>query len=297
MAMVRDAFTWVDTGAVAYPALHKKIIELTMPALVVKKLFPEFPLVAGKTATFVKQSGSRSAGISETAEGAEIPMDYTSYSTVTITPYKKALRERISRENIEDLYIPVIEDQLRRLARRMAYQIDRDCWSVIDASTVGSSAGSGVSLGATGTEFTITGGIGTKDILWAEAKIASYNFIADSLLVNPVNARDLKYLPQFSLYAQYGEAVVQSGAIGTVYGLQLYVSNVVSAGCAYVLSTGQNLSASYAPLGMFVIKRPLMSDIEIKKEFDAVDVMLSTRYAPVVLNGECISRITGLATT
>jgi hypothetical protein len=297
MAMVRDAFTWVDTGAVAYPALHKKIIELTMPALVVKKLFPEFPLVAGKTATFVKQSGSRSAGISEVGEGAEIAMDYTSYSTVTVTPYKKALRERVSRENIEDLYIPVIEDQLRRLARRMAYQIDRDCWSVIDAGTVGSSAGSGVSLGATGTEFTITGGIGTKDILWAEAKIASYNFIADSLLVNPVNARDLKYLPQFSLYAQYGEAVVQSGAIGTVYGLQLYVSNVVSAGCAYVLSTGQNLSASYAPLGMFVIKRPLMSDIEIKKEFDAVDVMLSTRYAPVVLNGECISRITGLATT
>jgi hypothetical protein len=297
MAMVRDAFTWVDTGAIAYPALHKKIIELTMPALVVKRLFPEFPLVAGKTATFVKQAGSRSAGISEITEGAEIPMDYTPYSTVTVTPYKKGLRERITRENIEDLYIPVIEDQLRRLARRMAYTIDRDCWSVIDAATGGTSAGTGVSLGATGTEFTITGGIGTKDILWAEAKIASYNFIADSLLVNPINARDLKYLPQFSLYAQYGEAVVQSGAIGTVYGLNLYVSNVVSAGCAYVASTGQNLSASYAPMGMFVIKRPLMSDVELKKEFDAVDVSLTTRYAPVVLNGECISRITGLATT
>jgi hypothetical protein len=150
------------------------------------------------------------------------------------------------------LYIPVIEDQLRRLARRMAYTIDKDCITVIDAAAVGSSAGTGVSLGATGTEVTITGGIGTKDILWAEAKIASYNFVADSLLVNPVNARDLKYLPQFSLYAQYGEAVVQTGAIGKVFGLDLYVSTVVSAGTAYVLSTGQNLSASYAPMGMFV---------------------------------------------
>lgn len=297
MAMVRDAFTWVDTGAIAYPSLHKKIIELTMPALVVKKLFPEFPLVAGKTATFVKQSGSRSAGISEIAEGTEIPMDFTPYSTVTITPYKKGLRERISRENIEDLYIPVIEDQLRRLARRMAYQIDKDCQTVIDSGASSTSAGTGVSLGATGTEFTITGGIGTKDILWAEAKIASYNFVADSLLVHPVNARDLKYLPQFSLSAQYGEAVVQTGAIGTVYGLNLYVSSVVPAGTAYVLSTGQNLSAAYAPMGMFVIKRPLMSDVEIKKEFDAVDVTLTTRYAPVVLCGECISKITGLATS
>jgi hypothetical protein len=297
MAMVRDAFTWADTGAIAYPALHKKIIELTMPALVVKRLFPEFPLVAGKTATFVKQSGSRSAAISEVSEGAEIPMDFTPYSMVTVTPYKKGLRERISRENIEDLYIPVIEDQLRRLARRMAYTIDKDCMTVIDSAAVGSSAGTGTSLGATGTEFTISGGIGTKDILWAEAKIASYNFVVDSLLVNPVNARDLKYLPQFSLYAQYGEAVVQSGAIGKVYGLDLYVSNVVPAGTAYLLSTGQNLSAAYAPMGMFIIKRPLMSDVEIKKEFDSVDVTLTTRYAPVVLNGECISKITGLATT
>ena len=297
MAMVRDAFTWVDTGAIAYPALHKKIIELTMPALVVKKLLPEFPLVAGRTATFVKEKGSRSIGISEISEAAEIPMDFTPLDYVSVTPYKKGLRERIPREAIEDLYIPVIEQQLRRLARRMAYQIDKDCMTVIDAAAGSSSAGTGKSLGATGTEFTITGGIGTKDLLWADAKIGSYNFIADSLLVNPINARDLKYLPQFSLYAQYGEAVVQSGAIGTVYGLQFYVSNVVPAGTAYLLSTGQNLSASYAPLGFFVIKRPLLTDIDIKKEFDSIDISLTTRFSPVITCGEAISKITGLATT
>jgi hypothetical protein len=297
MSFVRDALSWIDTGAVQYPSLHKKIIELTMPALVVKKLFPEFPLVAGKTATFVKQSGSRSAAISESSEGAEIMMDFTPYSTVTVTPYKKGQRQRVTRENIEDLYIAVIEDQLRRLARRMAYTIDLDCMNVIGNAAGSTSAGSGLSLGATGTEFTITGGIGTKDILWAEAKIASYNFVADSLICNPVNARDLKYLPQFTLASQYGEAVIQTGAIGQVYGLNLYVSNVCSAGTAYVVSTGQNLSASYAPMGFFIIKRPLMTDINMVKEFDSVEVILSTRYAPVVLNGECISRITGLATT
>jgi hypothetical protein len=214
-----------------------------------------------------------------------------------VTPYKKGARQRISRENIEDLYIPVIEDQLRRLARRMAYTIDKDCQTVIDAGAANSVTSTGTSLGATGTEFTITGGLGTKDILKAEAAIASYNFLADSLLLNPINARDLKYLPQFSLYAQYGEAVVQSGAIGTVYGFNFYVSNVVPAGTAYLLSTGANLSASYAPMGMFIIKRPLMTDVELKKEFDSVDVMLTTRYAPVVLNGETITKITGLATT
>jgi hypothetical protein len=295
MAFVRDALSWVDTGAVQYPALHKKIVELTMPALVVKKLFPEFPLVAGKTATFVKQSGSRAAAILEISEGAEISMDFTPYTTVAVTPYKKGLRERISRENIEDLYIPVIEDQLRRLARRMAYTIDKDCMTVIDSAAASSSAGTGVSLGATGTEFTISGGLGTKDILKAKAKIESYNFIPDSILLNPVNARDVLYLPQFSLHLQYGEPVIQTGMLGTIYGLSTYVSTVVPVGTAYILSTGANLSAAYAPLGFFVIKRPLMTDLEIKKEFDCVDVTLTTRYAPVITCGEAIFKVTGLA--
>lgn len=282
MSLFRDALTWADTGAVAYPALHKKIVELTMPALVVKKLFPEFPLVAGKTATFVKQSGSRSAAISEISEGAEVPMDFTPYTTVIVTPYKKGLRERVSRENIEDLYIPVIEDQLRRLARRMAYTIDKDCMTVIDSAAANSSSGSGTSLSATGTEFTISGGLGTKDILNAKAKVESYNFIPDAILLNPINARDVMYLPQFSLHMQYGEPVIQTGMIGTIYGMAVYISTVVPAGNAYILSSGQNLSASYAPMGFFVIKRPLLTDIEIKKEFDSVDVTLTTRYSPEI---------------
>lgn len=282
-----------------------------MPALVVKRLLPEFPLVAGKTATFVKEAGSRSVGISETSEGAELLMDYTPLSTVTVTPYKKGQKARISRENIEDLYIPVIEQQLRRLARRVAYQIDLDCMTVIASAAGYSSAGTGKSLGATGTEFVVTGGIGTRDIVAADAYIASKNFVADSLICNPINGRDLKYLPQFSLASQYGEPVIQTGAIGKVYGLDLFVSNVCSAGSAYVISTGQNLSASYAPLGFFVnytkglkspcgvseLKRPLMTDVDPKREFDSVDISLTTRYAPVVLNGECVAQITGLATT
>ena len=299
MSFVRDAFSWVDTGAVQYPALHQKIIELCMPALVVKKLLPEFPLVSGKTATFVKENGSRSAAISEVSEGAEIQMDFTPYTTVTVTPYKKGLRERISRENIEDLYIPVIENQLRRLARRMAYTIDKDCMSVIDSAAANSTPGTGTSLGATGTEFTITGALGTKDILAGKAKIEAYNFIVDSILLNPANARDLMYLPQFSLYAQYGEqpSAVQSGVIGSIYGMSVYISNVVNAGTAYILSTGQNLSAGYSPVGFFCIKLRLASDIELKKDFDSVDVTLTTRYSPVVLCGEAICKVTGLATS
>jgi hypothetical protein len=303
MAFVRDALTWVDTGAIAYPSLHQKIIELTMPGLVVKRLFPEFPLVAGKTATFVKQSGSRAAAISETAEGTEIMMDFTPYTTITVTPYKKALRERISRENIEDLYIPVIEDQLRRLARRMVYTIDKDCQAVIDAGAPAGNtfAATGKSMGATGTEFTIANALGQYDILTAKALIEAVSLIPDHILLNPVNSRDVYKLPQFTLASWFGPTsegpLIQVGRIGTIFGMDVDISPVIPAGTAYILSTGQNVSAAYSPIGFFVIKRPLLSDLDPKKEFDSIDVVLSTRYSPVVTYGEAICKVTGLATS
>jgi hypothetical protein len=301
MSMQRDAFTWVDTGAVAYPALHKKIIELTMPSLLVKQLFPEFPLVAGKTATFLKEAGSRSAAISEISEGVEIPMDFTPLSYVTVTPYKKGLRERVTRENIEDLYIPVIEQQLRRLARRMAYTIDLDCLTVIGNGAGISSAGTGWSMGATGTRFQVSAGtaygLGQEDILWAKSYIESKSFKPTHIIVNPINARDLYELPMFSLWAHYGETITRGGVIGTVYDMQVLVTAAQSAGTAYVLSSGENPSGAYAPMGFFIIKRPLMSDLEPKKEFDSVDIMLTTRYSPVVLCGDAIVQITGLKTS
>jgi hypothetical protein len=297
MSFYRDALTWVDTAAVGYPALHKKIVELTMPALVVKQLLPEVPLVAGKSFTATKEKGSRSIGISEITEGAEIPMDFTPLSYVNVIPYKKGQRERISRENIEDLYIPVIEQQLRRLARRMAYTIDLDCMNCIAAAAASAGTAPGKSLSATGTEFTIANSLGTKDILSGKALIESYNAIADSIIMNPVNARDLYYLPQFSLYGEYGEAIVKGGYIGTVYNMRVYVTTVCSAGSAYILSTGQNVSAAYAPLGFFVIKRPLTTDVIPQKEFDSIDVSLTTRYAPVIMCGEFVVKKIGLATS
>jgi hypothetical protein len=301
MSMQRDAFTWVDTGAVAYPALHKKIIELTMPSLLVKQLFPEFLLVAGKTATFVKEAGSRSAAISEISEGVEIPMDFTPLSYVTVTPYKKGLRERVTRENIEDLYIPVIEQQLRRLARRMAYTIDIDCLNVIGAGAGISSAGTGYSMGATGTRFTLGGAgayaLGQEDILWAKSYIESKSFKPTHIIMNPINAKYVYELPMFSLWAHYGETITKGGVIGTIYDMEVLVTPAQSAGTAYVISSGENPSGAYAPMGFFIIKRPLMSDLEPRKEFDCVDVMLTTRYSPVVLNGDAIVQITGLNTS
>jgi hypothetical protein len=297
MSLFRDSLTWVDTAAVGYPALHQKIVELTMPMLVVKQLLPEVPLVAGKSFSVTKEKGSRSVGISEVSEGAEVPLDFTQLSYINVMPYKKGQRERISREMIEDLYIPVIEQQLRRLARRTAYQIDLDCMTCIAQAAASAGTATGKTLSTTGSEYSIANALGTKDILACKALIESYNAVADTIILNPINARDLYYLPQFSVYAEYGEPLVKNGLLGSVYNMRVFSTTVCSAGSAYILSTGQNYSAAYSPLGYFVIKRPLSTDVIPQKEFDSIDISLTTRYAPVVVCGEFVVKKTGLATS
>ena len=44
-------------------------------------------------------------------------------------------------------------------------------------------------------------------------------------------------------------------------------------------------------------KRPLTTDVELLKSKELVKPILSTRYAPIILNGQCQAAITGLATS
>ena len=157
MSFVRDALSWDSTGAIAYPSLHKKIVELCNAELwLSRSCFQSFRWLRVKQLLSLSKMAVSSAAISEVRKAAKFRWISLLTLLVTVTPYKKGLRERISRENIEDLYIPVIEDQLRRLARRMAYTIDNDCMTVIDAAAGNTSPSTGKSMGATGTEFTIS---------------------------------------------------------------------------------------------------------------------------------------------
>jgi hypothetical protein len=305
MAFTEDAITFVDTGGVEYPQLYQQVIELTEPALKLKPLLIEDPIVVGRTANYIKELGARAVAIGRTAEGAEIPMDFTRQSYFTVTPYKVALRERISREMLEDVRPMIIQSQLRRLARRMAYTIDKDVEGVIAAGATAANtfATTGTTIAYTGASISIASTIGVNDITQAKYLLEASNVIADSFALNPLGANDLSRLPQFASQDIFGKSVYseglgwEKGATDGVFGLKFYITPVVTAGQAYILSTGANLSAAYAPLGFFALKRPLMVDVDFKKEYDSFDVVASMRYAPVITYGESIVKITSLRTS
>ncbi len=298
MSFNEDALTFVDSAAIQYPELNQVIIEMTMPNLITKRLFTDDVLKHGRTKTYPKENGSHSVGISEVAPGTAVPVDYTPLSYVTISPYKRGESVEIPKEVVEDVDLPVINQQLKRLARRLAYQIELDCVSVINAAvpSANSFACTGKTITVTGTEFTKAGTAGMEDFNNAEALINAGDFLMDTILCNPIQKRDIKNLPNYSLYRDEISPITQK-PMQMLGEWELCWSNVIPAGTLYCISTGKNLSAAYAPLGYFVVKRPLTTDVELLKSKEIVKPILTTRYAPVVTSGSCIAAITGLATS
>jgi HK97 family phage major capsid protein len=307
MAMSRDQFAWVDLGATAYPYLHRRVIELTMPALRLKQLLPDYiiPVGAGRTATFVKQKGSRAVALQQVAEGSIIPHDYTEYETFTVTPYKVARAVRITRELLEDAVVNVVEDQLRRLARIAAKTIDEDVQRVIDEAALPTQtfSASGSSVFYTGTVTTIPGTIGVNDIVKAKAMLEQVALIADAIALNPVQVADLSAIPQFASQEIFGRSIYaqgfqwEEGNAPALFGLTPIITPIVPAGTSYVLSSGRNLSGAYAPFGAFVIKRDFSVDVQRVPREDLFDIIVTMRYAPVVLYAEAIVKMVGLKTS
>ena len=54
----------------------------------------------------------------------------------TLSPYKRMEAIEIPKEIVEDVDLPVVNQQLKRLARRLAYQIELDCWTVMLGSVL-----------------------------------------------------------------------------------------------------------------------------------------------------------------
>jgi len=303
--MNREDFPLTTTGALFYPALAKRIVELTMPALALKPLLQDFTIKVGATATIPKQAGARAtAVVGRQAEGAEIIADYTPYTTITVTPYKIGQRVRVTRELIEDQIVNIVEDQLRRAARRVVMTIDQDVEAALNSGFQNTFAVTGTSIFMDGSSTSIPATIGVNDITQAKQLIQNLALEPDTIAMNPIAHQDLSALPQFASQLFYGQSTYKEG-FGTVmtapqlYGLkQIVTPNIPTlGGRAYILAAaGSNFSATYAPLGYFVTKRPISVDVWPQPTFDSIDVVITSRYAPVITYPESIVKFTGLRT-
>jgi len=300
----------VTTAGGLYPQLGQQIIQVTMPYMPARGLCAQVSMVgsAGNTYVWARQTGLRTAVFSEVAPGAMIPLDSTPYGYSGVTVYKIGEGFLVTRELIEDTYLPVIQDHLVRFGIRAANKLDNDVWKTFIAGAGNTFAATGNSLGATGTLFGAYrgGAIGQEDVvIGGILPITKINYYPDSFCVNPVQEADTFMLPMFAQAFSYGEPVVRSGFLENEpnlppYGLKTYVTNNVPAGTAIVLASGGNPRTTlgqYAPGLFFVEKRPLTTATEDVPAADGQAVYFTARYAASVQIAGVVSLITGLATS
>jgi len=302
------ALSPVTTAGGLYPQLDQQIIQLTMPYMRARSLAVTKSMVgtAGNTYVFTRQTGLRTAVFSEIAPGAFVPMDSTPYGFSGVTVFKIADGFIVTRELIEDTYLPVIQDHMIRFGIRAANKIDLDCWKAWINGAGTSTAATGNSLGATGVVFGAyrAGAIGQQDVVQRITDITKINYFPDHVGVNPIQEQDLFVLPMFAHAFEYGAPIVKTGILENepatpTYGISQIVTNNVPAGTAVVLASGSPKTAlnQYAPGLFFVEKRPLTTATEDVPARDAQAVYFTARYAPSVQISGVISLVTGLAVT
>lgn len=298
MSFTPDQVTMDDSPAIQYPELHGQILQMATNAMILSKLFVVDPIVKGRTRTYVKEAGNVAVGIDRKAIGAPTVRDFTPLTSVSVTPETYGEEVEIPIEMVTDFELGVVDTQLRRLAYRTAYQKELDAYTVIKAAGDAnglSFAATGKTMGFTG-EITISGGLGMEDVNKACRLIEQHNFVAKYIIVNPIQKESLKNLP-----TPYVFRTVQDPLTGKVEeqigAYTVLTSNLIPAGTSFVLSDGQNPNDNYAPMGFFVTKQDITTDIDIQKRLRKIIPFTSYRATPYVANGYCIIEITGMTSS
>src|SRR5271157_3477221 len=135
----------VSTAGGLYPVLSPAIIQLTMPFAYARNMCAQVIIAGqpGNTYVWAKQTGSRTIGLAEIAPGAFIPMDSTPYGYSGATVYKVAEGFIVTRELIEDTFLPVIQDHMIRFGMRARYKEDKDCLNIFISSATNTTAALG----------------------------------------------------------------------------------------------------------------------------------------------------------
>jgi hypothetical protein len=158
---------------------------------------------------------------------------------------------QIASELIEDEIVTIAEDQYRRAAKRIIMTIDRDVAAVFDLAT-------------------------RKKWTWVPG------------LRYPKLTKVLDVIPSKEIY-RYSLMLNREVNPNLPEGLKVLRSSMIPKNTGYLVQTA--FDGCYAPVGYFVTKRPLSTDMWPQPTFDSIDVVFTLRYAPIITYPEAIQRL------
>jgi hypothetical protein len=187
------------------------IMEGAEPAKCMREIFPTYTMSSQVLKVPVGEAGTYAPKV---AEGAEVPMQDQTYTPVTFTVSKYAVRPSITREMIADASFDVIAAEIRKAGSRMenAYNylaMEQFLAVAGDAGTYETDCGGS---GATPLAFTGT----------AMGTMIGRGFRPTKLIMTPVFYGKILN-GGASLANNLGVELTRSGSVGQIYGMQSFV--------------------------------------------------------------------------
>lgn len=162
------------------------------------------------------------------AEGAEIPVESQTYSAMTLTAAKRAVRPLITNEMIEDSLFDIIAMEVRKAGFRLENSINQRALSVILENS-----GSAVDFGGSGANIMSNSAKGV-------AQVQGYGFMPDKIVVHPTFHGAAIGAVSTNYFDAVGGAPYQNGQLGRMLGCDIHMCGVTDDSSTYTWGWGTN---------------------------------------------------------
>ena len=157
------------------------------------------------------------------AENAAVTYQEFTKTQVVFNPSEAATGYQVSTKELDRTFINTMQEMVAQLGYAMALAIDTDI-----VNTVTAGAGNAVVVNdATPGALTSSDGLDYDTIVNARSEILKDKLIPSALVINPYQEADLLKAQQFSYVQNFGSDVAKTGFIGTVAGLDVYVTTQI----------------------------------------------------------------------
>jgi len=266
-----------STGSYLIPhVLYNQLVmavrrDLVLSGLAAMRFGPSS--IPGSAITIPRQTAS-TLNINRVAEGAEFPKDAEEYSSLTLTPVKYGVNIGVSDEMEEDSLFDVLRMNIDKAGYEMAVNEESLIITALDAASTAASqnvANSNATLPVT-------------DITQAIQYLRTNNYNPTDFIIGAELENDIYNIDTFTEADKSGMNNPSNRLIGRIAGMNVIVSNAVSAKLGYVIDRRH----------AFVIaeKRPLTIRTYDDVGRDMRHAVVSQRVSVSALRNEAVSEIT-----
>jgi len=256
-------------------AVRKKLIGTQLLAL---RMGPE--TIKGSSIDVVTTNRDSSA-VHTVSEGAEVPIDLAEFSTFNMKPVKYGVRPVVTKEMLEDGQWDMIQTNIEEAGARMAEKLDSLILDELATGAALTTDDNGASRSAKST----TGGtaVTISDITTAMASLENDNYKATDFIVSVEQANDIRNIDTFVEADKSGVSDPTKSLIGTIFGMNVWVTNVITASYAYVIDRNHALCLAE--------KRPITIERYNDATRDISGVVLTARWKARYLRPDAMYQI------